>query len=79
MKLDPLLVIVGGNELLKDRVEDYASKLKELKKEVDYFEFDGMQHGFFTNDPFSQVANQVLQEIKYFICKNSSKSYYNII
>ncbi|KAK4358972.1 hypothetical protein RND71_021201 [Anisodus tanguticus] len=71
MKLDPLLVIVGGNELLKDRVEDYASKLKELNKDVDYSEFEGMHHGFFTNDPFSQVANLVLQEIKYFMRRTS--------
>ncbi|KAH0713695.1 hypothetical protein KY285_009156 [Solanum tuberosum] len=71
-KLDPLLVIVGGNELLKDRVEDYANKMKELNKDVHYFEFEEMQHGFFTNDPFSQVANMVLQEIKYFMCKTSS-------
>ncbi|KAK4375040.1 hypothetical protein RND71_005717 [Anisodus tanguticus] len=71
MKLDLLLVIVGGNELLKDRVEDYASKLKELNKDFHYFEFEGMQHGFFTNDPFSQVANLVLQEIKYFMCRTS--------
>ncbi|KAG5577261.1 hypothetical protein H5410_057395 [Solanum commersonii] len=71
-KLDPLLVIVGGNELLKDRVEDYANKMKELNKDVHYFEFEEMQHGFFTNDPFSQVANMVFQEIKYFMCKTSS-------
>lgn len=72
MKLDPLLVIVGGNELLKDRVEEYATKIKESNKNVHYFEFEGMQHGFFTNDPFSQVANLVLQEIEYFLCRTSS-------
>ncbi|XP_059311468.1 carboxylesterase 15 [Lycium barbarum] len=71
MKLDPLLVIVGGNELLKDRVEDYARKLKDLNKDVAYFEIEGMHHGFFTNDPFSQIANLVLQEIKYFMCRTS--------
>ncbi|MCD7459686.1 hypothetical protein HAX54_041643 [Datura stramonium] len=71
MKIDPLLVIVGGNELLKDRVEDYANKLKELNKDIHYFEFEGMQHGFFTNDPFSQVSNLVLQEINYFMCRIS--------
>lgn len=71
-KIDPLLVIVGGNELLKDRVEYYASKMKELNEDVHYFEFEEMQHGFFTNDPFSQVADLVLQEIKCFMCKTSS-------
>lgn len=67
VKLDPILVIVGSQEVLKDRVENYAMKLKEQKKEVDYVVFQGKQHGFFTNDPFSDVSTQVLQELQHFM------------
>nr|GMD46325.1 probable carboxylesterase 15 [Ipomoea batatas] len=69
VKLDPILVIVGSQEVLKDRVENYAMKLKEQKKEVDYVVFQGKQHGFFTNDPFSDVSIQVLQELQHFMSK----------
>ncbi|CAK9155260.1 unnamed protein product [Ilex paraguariensis] len=71
VKLDPVLVMVGGDELLKDRVEDYAMRLKKQGKKIKYMEFEGKQHGFFTNDPLSEVADQVLKEIKKFMSENS--------
>ncbi|XP_062112324.1 carboxylesterase 15 [Humulus lupulus] len=70
--LDPILVIVGGNELLRDRVENYAMRLKDMGKKVEYVDFGGQQHGFFTNDPYSDTSNNVLQVIKRFILQNSS-------
>ncbi|KAL6145410.1 hypothetical protein ACLB2K_056098 [Fragaria x ananassa] len=70
--LDPILVMVGGNEMLKDRVEIYSRRLKELGKEIEYVEFDGQQHGFLTNDPYSEVANEALQVIKRFVIENSN-------
>ncbi|KAA8516849.1 hypothetical protein F0562_017333 [Nyssa sinensis] len=72
VKLDPILVVAGGSELLKDRVEDYAKRLKQLGKKVDYVEFEGKPHGFFTNEPFSEVANTVLQIIQNFMSANSN-------
>ncbi|KAF5750618.1 hypothetical protein HS088_TW03G00957 [Tripterygium wilfordii] len=69
--LDPILVIVGGCELLRDRAEDYASKLKEMGKKIEYVEFEGKQHGFFTNEPYSEISNQVMQLIKDFVSQNS--------
>ena len=70
--LDPILVIVGGNELLRDRVENYAKRLKEMGKKVEYVEFEGQQHGFFTNDPYSEISYQVVQVIKRFMLDNSN-------
>lgn len=72
VKLDPLLVIVGGNELLKDRAQDYATRLKELGKKIEYIEFEGREHGFFTQDPYSNVAEEVMRILKRFIFENSS-------
>ncbi|KAL3839369.1 hypothetical protein ACJIZ3_023960 [Penstemon smallii] len=72
VKLDPILVLVGGNEVMKERIEDYAKRLKDMGKEVDYVEFKGEEHGFFILNPFSEVANRVLHEIKQFMSKNST-------
>lgn len=69
--LDPILVIAGGKELLRDRVETYARKLKELGKKVFFVEFEEQQHGFFVNDPYSNLGNRVLKKIKDFIFKIS--------
>ena len=69
--LDPILAIVGGKELLKDRVQNYAKRLKELGKKIDYVEFEGQEHGFFTNYPFSEISHQVLQVIRDFMTENS--------
>lgn len=71
LKLSPILVVVGGNELLKDRVEEYAQRLKEMGKAVEYVEFGGKEHGFFTYDPFSEAAYPVLRLIQRFIAQNS--------
>ncbi|KAK9072733.1 hypothetical protein SSX86_009168 [Deinandra increscens subsp. villosa] len=72
VKLDPILIMVGGNELMRDRVILYANKLKELGKKARYVEFDGKQHGFFTNEPYSEVSGSVLNLIKEFILECSS-------
>lgn len=71
LKLKPMLVVVGSDEILKDRVEDYAKKLKELGKKIEYVEFEGKQHGFFTDHPFSEVAERVIQIIEGFMAENS--------
>ncbi|XAR64822.1 Carboxylesterase [Bertholletia excelsa] len=71
--LDPILVIVGGGEILRDRVEDYARRLNELGKGVKYVEFEGKEHGFFTDQSFSQEAKGVIQTIKDFISTNSMR------
>ncbi|KAK8633615.1 hypothetical protein V6N13_014459 [Hibiscus sabdariffa] len=69
--LDPIVVVVGGGEILRDRLEDYATRLRELGKKVEFVEFEGQQHGFFTDHPFSEVAGKVLQRIRDFILDNS--------
>lgn len=72
LDLDPILVVVGGADLLKDRAEDYAKKLKSWGKKVEYVEFEGKQHGFFTIDPNSHSAKELMLIIKQFIAANSS-------
>ncbi|PIN20932.1 Arylacetamide deacetylase [Handroanthus impetiginosus] len=71
LDLDPILVVVGGSDLLKDRAEEYAKKLKQWGKKVEYVEFEGQQHGFFTFNPNSQPAKELMLVIKKFITENS--------
>lgn len=64
----PMLVVAGENELLKDRVKDYANMLKTMgKKKIYYEEFERQEHGFFTYDPHSQPSNRFLQLFKDFM------------
>lgn len=71
MGLDPILVVVGGSDLLKDRAEEYAKKLKNWGKKIEYAEFEGQQHGFFTINPNSEPSNELMILIKKFIAQNS--------
>ncbi|KAH6791707.1 alpha/beta-Hydrolases superfamily protein [Perilla frutescens var. hirtella] len=71
MDLGPILVIVGGCDLLRDRALDYANKLKKWGKKIEYVEFDGQQHGFFTIDPNSHPSQQLMLLINKFIAENS--------
>ncbi|CAI0391475.1 unnamed protein product [Linum tenue] len=61
--LDPILLIVGSRELLKDRAKEYAVKLREMGNVAEYVEIEGEQHGFFTNDPYSEVLSTKVIEV----------------
>ncbi|XVF69295.1 hypothetical protein PTKIN_Ptkin11bG0069500 [Pterospermum kingtungense] len=56
MKLDPILVLVAESDLLKERQEEYAQRLKKLGNKVEYAEFEGQEHCFFTINHTSQPA-----------------------
>ncbi|KAK1429300.1 hypothetical protein QVD17_11506 [Tagetes erecta] len=70
LKLDPILIFVGGHEVMKDRVKLYAQRLKELQKAAHYIEIEGKQHGLITSDPYSDVSDSVLNLIKNFMFKH---------
>lgn len=67
VELSPILVIVGGSDLLKDRAKEYADTLKKWGKKIEYVEFEGQQHGFFTIHPDSQPAQHLMLIINKFI------------
>ena len=35
LNLDPILVVVGGSDLLKDQAEEYAQRLKKWVKKIE--------------------------------------------
>ncbi|KAG9445224.1 hypothetical protein H6P81_016564 [Aristolochia fimbriata] len=67
--LDPLLVVACEEDLLRDRVEDYARKLKKWGKEVEFVEFVGKEHGFHTMDNAynTEASHELMRLIKQFI------------
>ncbi|KAK4755264.1 hypothetical protein SAY87_009021 [Trapa incisa] len=67
--LGPILAMVGGDELLKDRVHEYTRRLLSMGKAVEYVELEGKQHGFFTNNPYSDIGGQMIELIKEFMLK----------
>ncbi|KAK4492304.1 hypothetical protein RD792_003107 [Penstemon davidsonii] len=67
LDLDPILVVVGGSDLLKDRAKEYAEKLKKWGKKIEYVEFEGQQHGFFTINPDSEPSKKLMLLIQKFI------------
>lgn len=71
VEMDPILVVVGGGDLLKDRAVEYVEKLEKQGKKIELVEFEGNQHGFFTIDPNSEASNQLMQFLKQFIEQNS--------
>ncbi|XVE89622.1 hypothetical protein DITRI_Ditri20bG0010800 [Diplodiscus trichospermus] len=61
--LDPILLVVGGGEILRDRLEDYARRLKHMRKKIEFLEFEGQQHGFFSNHPFSEASEKFISNV----------------
>ncbi|CAL1403733.1 unnamed protein product [Linum trigynum] len=70
-EMDPILVVSGGSDILVDRIRDYVEKLKNLVKSVEYAEFEGQPHGFFSINPDSEAAESVMNLISKFVVKNS--------
>ena len=74
VEFDPMLVVVGGSDLLKDRAQEYAKNLTDWGNKIEYVEFEGKQHGFFTVHPFSDDSNKLMILIKRFIAQNSKSN-----
>nr|XP_043613054.1 probable carboxylesterase 15 [Erigeron canadensis] len=72
VKLDPILIIAGENEVLKDRVKLYAQRLKELGKIARYVEFQGKEHGFLFDEPHCKASESLFNLIKDFMVEFSS-------
>lgn len=69
----PMMVVVGGDDLLRDRAVEYAEKLKEWGKPVEVVKFEGQQHGFFTTQPGSEPADKLMLSICRFMVENGCK------
>ncbi|CAN0923364.1 Probable carboxylesterase 15 [Linum grandiflorum] len=72
VEINPMLVVAGGKDVLVDRIRDYADKLKQMGKTIQYAEFEAEHHAFFTTTPESEAANSVMDLIKKFVTQHSN-------
>ncbi|KAG0501583.1 hypothetical protein HPP92_001655 [Vanilla planifolia] len=75
VRFDPMLVVVGGKDLLRDRAVDYGERLKKWGNPVEVRRhFEGQQHGFFTTTPKSKPADELMRSIQRFVDQTGNKS-----
>ncbi|GJN10200.1 hypothetical protein PR202_ga28276 [Eleusine coracana subsp. coracana] len=70
--LRPVLVVVGGNDMLRDRAVDYVQRLAAMGKPVELAEFAGEPHGFYTLEPGSQATGKLIRVLSRFVDAASS-------
>lgn len=67
----PSLVVAAEHDILRDRNEHYARRMREeWGKEVAFVEFAGEQHGFFEVDPWSERADELVRLIRSFVVEH---------
>jgi acetyl esterase/lipase len=63
----PVLVVVGGLDMLRDRTVDYGERLAAIGKPVEIAEFAGEPHGFYTLEPGSQATGELIRVLSRFV------------
>ena len=63
----PVLVVVAGLDLLRDRAVGYAGRLAAVGKPVELVEFAGAAHGFFLHEPGSEATGELIRAVRRFV------------
>ncbi|OEL27526.1 putative carboxylesterase 15 [Dichanthelium oligosanthes] len=63
----PVLVVVGGLDMMRDRAVDYAERLAAMGKPVEVAEFAGEPHGFYALDPGSDATGELIGLVSRFV------------
>jgi acetyl esterase/lipase len=63
----PLLVVVGGLDMMRDRTVDYAQRLAAMGKPVELVEFAGKPHGFYLHEPGSEATGELIGLVSRFL------------
>ncbi|KAF8714143.1 hypothetical protein HU200_028152 [Digitaria exilis] len=66
-ELRPVLVVVGGLDMMRDRAVDYVKRLAAMGKPVKLAEFAGEPHGFYTLDPGSEATGELISLVRRFV------------
>ncbi|CAL4944775.1 unnamed protein product [Urochloa decumbens] len=70
----PTLVVGGELDLLRDRIADYAARLKAMGKPVELVEFPGQHHGFFIVEPWGDAADELVRVVRRFVYGSTSRN-----
>ncbi|CAL5066968.1 unnamed protein product [Urochloa decumbens] len=70
-EMAPLLVVAAERDVLRDRNAEYARRMEEeWGKEVEFVELAGVEHGFFSRDPWSERADELLRLVRKFVVEH---------
>jgi len=67
ISMPPLLVAIGGRDILRDRGHEYSELLKQKGKSVEVVVVEEEEHGFYILRPKSQSFQRLCQQISRFI------------
>lgn len=72
--LPPLLVAIGGRDILRDRGHDYCESLKRCGKSVEVVVFEEEEHAFYARKPHCPSSQRLMEQISRFISSFPSES-----
>lgn len=59
-----VLVVSAGRDVLHERVLRYAARLEEMGKPVEVAVLEGQEHAFFSRQPWSEGAGEMIRVVK---------------
>jgi acetyl esterase/lipase len=70
-----MLVVVGGDDMLKDNQVRYVEQMKAVGNDVELVVFAGKEHGFFSRNPWSETGTEVVRAVGRFIQRDADDSH----
>jgi len=74
MSLPPLLVVIGGRDMLRDRDLDFCESLKQCGKSVEVMVAEEEEHGFYVLKPDCPSSQRLMERISHFISSSRLES-----
>ncbi|RCV09559.1 hypothetical protein SETIT_2G039500v2 [Setaria italica] len=69
VEMPPVLVVAAERDVLRERNAAYARRM-EWGKDEEYVELAGVEHGFFSRDPWSERADELLRLVRRFVVEH---------
>ncbi|XP_048544781.1 probable carboxylesterase 15 isoform X2 [Triticum urartu] len=69
-----VLVVVGGDDMLKDNQVRYVDGMKAAGNDVELAVFAGKEHGFFSRGPWSETSGEVVRVVGRFMGRDAADS-----
>ncbi|CAN6213174.1 unnamed protein product [Urochloa humidicola] len=71
VEMAPVLVVAAERDVLRDRNAEYARRMREeWGKEVEFVELTGVEHGFFSRDPWSERSDELVRLVRKFVIQH---------
>ncbi|KAM0846863.1 hypothetical protein ACQ4PT_055381 [Festuca glaucescens] len=70
-----MLLVVGGDDMLKDNQVRYVEQMKAVGNDVELLVFAGKEHGFFSRSPWSETGTEVVRAVGRFMHRDAAHSH----